>query len=163
MKTPHSTDRDLLFLRRAIQLANQAEGEGNLPIGAVIVLSGEIIAEGRNTIWSPVFDGTRHAEMEAIRAVPPELWAQSAEMTLYTTLQPCLMCASTILIHHIGRVVFGARDDWGGVDADLTDLPPFFRQALASTRWEGPALPAECDPLYARTRALISQREQERS
>ena len=57
-------------MRRAIELALLAELEGNLPVGAVITLRGEIVAEGRSAIWLPRFDATRHAEMEALRAVP---------------------------------------------------------------------------------------------
>ena len=80
------------LMRRAIELALLAEREGNLPVGAVIALDGEVIAEGRSAIWVPEFDATRHAEMEALRAVPPGLWNSSEQMSLCTTLEPCLMC-----------------------------------------------------------------------
>ena len=56
------------FMHRAIELALLAEREGNLPVGAVIALDSEVVAEGRSAIWVPEFDATRHAEMEALRA-----------------------------------------------------------------------------------------------
>jgi tRNA(adenine34) deaminase len=145
---------DITFLRQAIRLAEQAGLAGNLPIGAVIVLDGSIIATGSNAIWKPVPSYTRHAEMEALRAVPPELWARSREMTLYTTLEPCLMCAGAILLHQIGRLVYGSIDPWGGVSASLGSLPAYFREEFVLIEWSGPALPVECDPLYARIMEL---------
>ncbi len=99
---------DEKFMHRAIELALLAEQEGNLPVGAVITLDGEVVAEGRSAIWVPKFDATRHAEMEALRAVPTDLWFSSEEMSLYTTLEPCLMCFGSILLHRVGRVVFGS-------------------------------------------------------
>ena len=82
---------DKLIMHRAIELALLAEKEGNLPVGVVISLDGEVVAEGRSAIWVPKFDATRHAEIEALRAVPADLWKSADEMSLYTTLEPCLM------------------------------------------------------------------------
>ena len=93
---------ELIFLREAIRLAKEAEQKGNLPIGAVIVLDGQIIARGMNAIWQPAIELTRHAEIESLRSLPPNLLASCAEMTLFTTLEPCLMCAGAILLHQIG-------------------------------------------------------------
>jgi tRNA(adenine34) deaminase len=154
-----SNQQDISFLRRAIQLAEQAGLAGNLPIGAVMVLDGSIIAEGSNTIWKPVAAYTRHAEMEALRGVPPELWSRSREMTLYTTLEPCLMCAGAILLHQLSGLVYGSNDPWGGASASLGSLPEYFRDEFALIQWRGPALPAECDPLYVRIMELEQQRE----
>lgn len=148
---------DLRLLREAIRLAESAEEEGNLPIGAVIALDREIIATGKNSIWQPAIALTRHAEMEALRAVPSELWARSREMTLYTTLEPCVMCAGAILLHRIGRLVFGSSDPYGGIGRSLSSLPPYFAEELSLCEWDGPALPEECDPLYARVQELESQ------
>jgi len=145
---------DVEFMRRAIELALLAEQEGNLPVGAVITLHGQVVAEGRNAIWVPRFDATRHAEMEALRAMPADLWPSSGEMSLYTTLEPCLMCFGAILLHRIGRVVFGAADGFGGADPIPSHLPPFFQRRLANTQWVGPQMPAECDPLGERVRTL---------
>jgi len=86
-------DVDLEYLHRAIRLAREAGRVGNLPVGAVISLDGEVVAEGKNSIWVPKLSPSRHAEIEALEAVPPELLrARAEEMTLYTTLRDS--CAS---------------------------------------------------------------------
>jgi tRNA(adenine34) deaminase len=151
---PDSNSPDIWFFRQAILQAEQAGRLGNLTIGAVIVLNGEIIARGKNAIWQPDLALTRHAEMEALRAVPASLWTRSREMTLYTTLEPCLMCAGAILLHQLGRLVYGSTDPWGGVAVCLHALPGFFREEFTRIKWEGPALPAECDPLYSQIKIL---------
>jgi tRNA(adenine34) deaminase len=145
---------DKLFMQHAIELALLAEQEGNLPVGAVIVLNGNVVAEGRSVIWVPKFDATRHAEMEALRAVPQDLWGSSGEMRLYTTLEPCLMCFGSILLHGIGTVVFGSIDKYGGASSILTHLPPFFHERFEDAQWLGPIMPGECDPLHARLLAM---------
>ncbi len=142
------------FMQRSIELALLAEQEGNLPVGSVIALDGEVIAEGRSAVWVPRFDATRHAEIEALRAVPRDLWHASDRMSLYTTLEPCLMCLGAILLHGIGRVIFGSIDSKGGAGSVLSYLPPFFRKRFKSTEWLGPLMPGQCDPLLERLLAL---------
>ena len=80
-------------------------------------------------------------------------------MTLYTTLEPCLMCAAAILMYQMGRLVFGASDPYGGVEPALESLPPFFSEQFPRVEWIGPALPAECDALNARVRELVRNRQ----
>ncbi len=145
---------DKKFMRRPIELALLAEREGNLPVGVVVALDSEVVAEGRSAIWAPEFDATRHAEIEALRAVQADLWESSDEMTLYTTLEPCLMCFGAILLHRIGRVVFGSSDSYGGAGPSLGHLPPYFQERIEKTQWLGPIMPGECDPLRERLRAL---------
>lgn len=152
---------DSQFMQRAIELARLAEGEGNLPVGAVMALDGELIAEGRSTIWVPVFNPNRHAEIEAMRAVPPAYWDKSSQMTLYTTLEPCLMCFGAILLHRVGRVVFGSSDGYGGAGSILGHLPPYFQQRIQNTQWLGPVMPGECDPLFERLMELVEARNQD--
>ncbi len=147
-------NEDDQFLRRAIELALLAEREGNLPVGAVITLDGEVVAEGRSAIRVPRFDATRHAEIEALRAVPPDLWDSSEQMSLYTTLEPCVMCFGSILLHGIGRVVFGASDGFGGAGAVFSHLPPFHRERLENMEWLGPVMPGRCGPLHERALEL---------
>ena len=70
-------------MHRAIRLAQEAQRLGNLPVGAVITRDGDVVAEGRNSIWVPNLSPSRHAEMEALQAVPPGLWASDeGEITL---------------------------------------------------------------------------------
>lgn len=94
---------------RAVELALRAEASGNAPVGAVLVLDGRVIAEGRNAVHAPVPDPRRHAEIEALAAVPAELWPRSREMTCYVSLEPCAMCTEAIAARGIGRVVYAAR------------------------------------------------------
>jgi tRNA(adenine34) deaminase len=152
---------DEKFMHRAIELALLAEREGNLPVGAVITLHGEVVAEGRSAIWVPEFDATRHAEIEALRAVQADLWGSSDEMTLYTTLEPCLMCFGSILLHGIGRVVFGSSDSYGGAGSVLSHLPPYFQERIENTQWLGPIMASECDPLHERLLALEEARREQ--
>jgi tRNA(adenine34) deaminase len=152
-------DRDLEHLHHAIRLAREARQMGNLPIGAVVVLDGEVVAEGKNTIWAPVLAPNRHAEIEALEALPPGLRRQTGEMTLYTTLEPCLMCLGAILVHHVGRVVFGAIDPRGGASCVLGHMPPAFESIFESVEWIGPALPEACGELSAEVAALLAERK----
>lgn len=143
-------DEDLNFLRRAVHLALKAERLGNLPIGAVITLDGRLIAEAGNSILVPHYHPGRHAEMEALGRVPAGLWPRSRKMTLYTTLEPCLMCMGAALLHGVGRVVFGALDREGGAGYLLSRLPVYYAEGTAVPELSGPLLPELCDALYER-------------
>ena len=156
--TGQLTDRDREHLERAVELARRAGSLGNLPIGCVICLDDRIVAEGQNWIWVPTLAPYRHAEMEALRALPAALADQHRNMALYTTLEPCLMCAGAIMLHRIGRVVFGAADRYGGLGATVERLPPYFAQQFAQTHWIGPAQSEECDLLYERVMQLVTER-----
>jgi tRNA(adenine34) deaminase len=151
-------DGDLKHLRHAIRLAHEARQIGNLPIGAVITLDDQVVAEGMNAIWVPEVNPGRHAEIKALRAVPPELWVRGREMTVYSTLEPCLMCMSTILAHRIGRVVFGSSDSWGGASHVFGHMPPAFEKLFEALEWVGPALPQECDELDEMVEAMLVER-----
>ena len=150
---------DKQFMQRAIELALLAEQEGNLPVGAVVTLGADVVAEGRSALWVPRFDATRHAEMEALRAVPDEVWESAEALCLYTTLEPCLMCFGGILLHGIGRIVFGSSDGYGGASAVMPSLPPYFQERIEATQWLGPIMPSECDPLYERLLALEAAKQ----
>jgi tRNA(adenine34) deaminase len=143
---------NLKHLQRAIQLALQAEAQGNLPIGALITLDEEIIAEAGSSILFPEYHPGRHAEREALQLVPVKLWPRSREMTCYTTLEPCTMCMGTLLLHGIGRVVFGARDTEGGAGGLLQHLPDYYASGAGVPEWIGPVMPETCDALYQRVR-----------
>jgi len=152
------SESDSIFLDRAVQLALDAEEQGNLPIGAVIVADGGIIAEGKNAIWSPKSSFHRHAEMEALRRVPAHLTERSREMTLYTTLEPCLMCTGAILLHRIGRVLYGSADSYAGASLVFGHMPTYFEERIAETDWLGPAYRSRSDELFERSMALVEQR-----
>jgi tRNA(adenine34) deaminase len=144
------TETDFGYLRRAVTLACRAEEDGNLPIGAVITLDDQAIAEACNGILVPHYHPGRHAEMEAMRRVPIHFWRRSREMTCYTTLEPCVMCMGAVLLHGIGRVVFGATDVEGGAGPVLACLPSYYANGRGRPAWVGPGLPEVCDALYKR-------------
>jgi len=152
------TEFDKLCFQKAIILANEAEQLNNLPIGAVISIRDEIIGKGKNAIWSPELSLSKHAEMEAMSSVPVALWKQARKMTLYTTLEPCLMCIGAILLHSIGLIIYGSSDPYGGADTAINHLPTFFRKQFSNTEWIGPALPEKCDPLYETIQSMERQR-----
>lgn len=139
---------DRQHLDRAIALALRAESQGNLPVGAVIARGEQVVAEAGNQLLVPHFDPGGHAETTALRAVPTHAWAHAAELTCYTTLEPCLMCTGSLLLHGIRRVVFGALDPDGGGRFVLPHLPPYY--APRTMTWIGPADATRCDPLYQR-------------
>jgi tRNA(adenine34) deaminase len=134
-------------------MALEAERTGNIPVGAVIMLDGKVIAEAGNAVLVPFYHPGRHAEMETLARVPVELWPRAREMTCYTTLEPCVMCAGALLLHGLGRVVFGARDPQGGAGYLLASPPAYYAGGAGVPLWVGPALPDLCDPLYERARA----------
>ena len=143
-------DVDFYFMRRAIQLALESEARGDLPVGAIVTLGGEAVAEAGNAVLVPFYHPGRHAETEALARVPASLWPRSRELTVYTTLEPCVMCAGALLLHGIGRVVFGARDPAGGAGALLLSLPAYYEGGAGVPRWHGPLMPELCDPLFRR-------------
>ena len=144
-------------MERAIELALEAEPKGNLPVGAVIVLDDRIIAEGASAIISPRYHPGRHAEIEALSSVDPDLWRLAGGMTCYTTLEPCVMCFGTLLLYGIGSIVFGARDPEGGATAILQSLPAYYSDRRRVPKWFGPLLPEACDPLFQRAKLLFEQ------
>ncbi|MDQ3805261.1 MAG: deaminase, partial [Acidobacteriota bacterium] len=98
----------------------------------------------------PVYHPGRHAEVEALRQVPASLWPRARELTCYTTLEPCVMCLGALLLHGVGRVVFGARDTAGGAGYLLAQLPAYYEGGAGAPEWVGPAMPELCDPLFRR-------------
>ena len=97
-------------MRRALELARRAEEEGEVPIGALVVLDGEVIGEGWNRPIAAA-DPTAHAEIQAMRAAARK--AGNYRLTgaeLYVTLEPCDMCVGAMFHARVARVVFGAAD-----------------------------------------------------
>jgi tRNA(adenine34) deaminase len=141
---------DQFFMQRAIQLALEAEREGNPPVGAVIVLDNRIIAEGASNLLVPVYDPKGHAEMNAMDKIDPRLWLRAREMVCYTTLEPCCMCFGRLLVSAVGRIVFGALDTKGGSGCLIPHLPVFYHQGNIP-EFVGPIAADQCDELYKRT------------
>ncbi|MET3683791.1 tRNA(adenine34) deaminase [Alkalibacillus flavidus] len=110
------------FMDEAIKQAKQAEAIGEVPIGAVIVYQGDVIATGYNRRESNQL-GTSHAEMIAIEEANRHIGSWRLEdCTLYVTLEPCPMCAGAIVQSRIPHVVYGAKDPKAGCAGTLMNL-----------------------------------------
>ena len=116
------TNIDETFMKAALSLAKEAAAEGEVPVGAVLVRDGKIIARGKNTRETRR-DPLGHAEISAISDGAKEIgsWRLN-DCTLYVTLEPCPMCAGAIINARVGRVVYGAADDKAGSVGSLINL-----------------------------------------
>jgi len=105
---------DEYFMKQAMREAERAFDLGEIPVGAVVVCKGQIIARAHN-LTERLNDVTAHAEMQAITAAADYLGGKYlTECTLYVTLEPCLMCAGALAWAQVGKIVFGAYDDKKG-------------------------------------------------
>lgn len=105
---------DEQYMKQALQEAHKAFSEGEVPIGAVIVCRGQVIARGHN-LTERLHDVTAHAEMQAITAASEYLGGKYlTDCTLYVTVEPCIMCAGALGWSQIPRVVYGAADEKRG-------------------------------------------------
>jgi tRNA(adenine34) deaminase len=113
---------DEYWMRQALREATKAETRGEVPIGAVIVRDGALIASGYNQREGKQ-DPAAHAELIAIRKAARKLgnWRLTGT-TLYVTLEPCTMCMGAIILARIDRVVFGCHDPKGGAAGSLYDF-----------------------------------------
>lgn len=101
-------------MRRALDLAEEAARDGEVPVGAVVTRGDEIVAEARNSMRRH-FDPTAHAEIQAIRVAADALQTSRLdECTLWVTLEPCAMCAAAIAIARVKALRFAAEDRKGG-------------------------------------------------
>jgi tRNA(adenine34) deaminase len=133
-------------MRAALAAAAQAARAGEVPVGAVIVRGGEVIAAGGNR---PIgeHDPTAHAEIVALRAAGAALGNYRLDdCVLYVTLEPCVMCAQAIVHARVPRVVFGAFDPRAGAAGSMTDV---FRLPGQNHRVDvfGGVLAADCEQL----------------
>lgn len=124
---------DEFYMKCAIEEAKKAGQLGEVPIGAVIVKDNEIIARAHN-LREILQQPTAHAEHLAIERAAEVVGSWRLEdCTLYVTLEPCVMCAGTIVMSRIPRVVYGAMDPKGGCSGSLMDLlqqPQFNHRAI---------------------------------
>ena len=114
------TDED--YMRLALAEAQKAAGCGETPVGAVLVLAGEVIAGSHNMreTWQ---DPTAHAETIVLREAAARLgrW-RLRDATLYVTLEPCLMCAGALVLARVNRLVYGCRDPKAGALGSVYDV-----------------------------------------
>ncbi|MCE5343757.1 MAG: tRNA adenosine(34) deaminase TadA [Eubacteriales bacterium] len=111
------------LMRIALEEAAQAAAEGEIPVGAVLVRAGKVIARTRNR-REQQHDPTAHAEMLAIREASQKLGTRRLhDCTLYTTLEPCPMCAGAMVMARLGACYFGAYDERQGCCESVYALP----------------------------------------
>ncbi|GAA0707127.1 tRNA adenosine(34) deaminase TadA [Dokdonella soli] len=121
--TPDAEAVDCSWMQRALELARHAEAsDGEVPVGAVLVLNGEVVGEGWNRNIT-LDDPTAHAEIQALRDAGRRLGNyRFPGTTLYVTLEPCVMCAGAIVHARVARVVYGARDPKTGAAGSAFDV-----------------------------------------
>lgn len=132
---------DEIYMRQALAEARAAAAEGEIPIGAVIVCKGRVIARAHN-LTERLHDVTAHAEMQAITSASEYLGGKYlTDCTLYVTVEPCPMCAGALGWSQISRVIYGAGDEKRGF---LTYAP---RTLHPRTTLQGGVLEEECKTL----------------
>lgn len=120
---------DEYFIQQALKEARIAFDEGEVPVGAVVVVNNKIIARGHNEV-EKLNDPTAHAEMIALTSAFNFIGAKYLpEATLYVTVEPCLMCAGAMYWSKIGRIVWGADDEKNGHQRITQMKSPFHQKA----------------------------------
>lgn len=115
---------DEYFMKKALQEAEMAFEQGEIPVGAVIVIDNKVIARSHN-LTEMLNDVTAHAEMQAITSAANYIGGKYLKgCTLYVTLEPCQMCAGALYWSQISKIVFGARDEQRGFMTLGTQLHP---------------------------------------
>lgn len=137
---------DETWMRHALMLADRAQQQGEVPVGAVLVQQGRIVGEGWNRPIG-LHDPSAHAEMIALRDGAQRLANYRVlDTTLYVTLEPCVMCAGAIVHARVSRLVFGAWDPKAGAVSSVYDVisNPRLNHRV---EWQGGVLEAECAEL----------------
>ena len=113
------------YMRLALKEADRAYAEGEVPVGAIVVMNDRVIGRGYNQV-EKLNDSTAHAEIIALTAAFNFLGSKYLpEATLYVTVQPCLMCSGALYWSKIGSVVYGASDEKNGFSRVARDVSPF--------------------------------------
>ena len=138
------------FLKQAFDQALKAQAEGQNPIGCIIVdENGEVIARAHNEV-SKRNDRMAHAEMLAInKAVHTAGSENTRGWTLYTTIEPCIMCLGAIIMCHIGTVVWGAKDRHIEAHKMLSAIPYLRTRKLVTVANPNPEIERECETLHS--------------
>jgi len=123
---------DAIFMAQALKLARKALVLGEFPVGCVIADGKTVVAQGHRTgTATDVENEIDHAEINAIRSLcEKKPAADRKQLTLYCTMEPCMMCFSAIILSGIRRIVYAYEDVMGGgAGLDLSHLPPLYREA----------------------------------
>ncbi|MDO4250637.1 MAG: tRNA adenosine(34) deaminase TadA [Moraxella sp.] len=142
-------EADHQCMQLALQLAKQGASVGEVPVGAVIMMDGQVVGAGFNCPISTC-DATAHAEIVAIRQACQSInnYRLPPNSTLYVTLEPCTMCFGALVHARVGRIVFGASEPKAGVIVSQLSLPsqPFYNHMI---QVQGGLLQTECSALLS--------------
>jgi tRNA(adenine34) deaminase len=132
MRSETTSEKDSVFMRAALDMARTALAGGEFPVGCVIADGDTVVARGHRTgTATGRSNEIDHAEINALRRLyrkMPEM--DRSILTLYCTMEPCLMCFSAIVLSGIGRIVYAYEDVMGGgTGLDRSGLPPLYRKA----------------------------------
>ncbi|MDA8137803.1 MAG: nucleoside deaminase [Desulfobacteraceae bacterium] len=119
-----------IYMRQALDLAQQALDADEFPVGCIVVYDGQVIAQGRRiNSAQPMASEIDHAEMIVLRELEKKVdFGDRTRMTLYATLEPCLMCFSAILLSRLGTLVYAYEDAMGGAaHCDRSGWPALYR------------------------------------
>lgn len=134
---------DEYYMKQALVQAQKAFEEGEVPVGAVVVLNNKIIARGYNQV-EKLNDCTAHAEIIALTSAFNYLGSKYLmDATLYVTVEPCVMCAGALYWSKVGRIVYGASDEKNGHRRVTRDVSPFHPKTIV----EYGLLKEECSQL----------------
>ena len=134
-------------MREALREAEAAGEAGQLPIGAVLVLDGEIVSRGRNRYLEGRTQ-LAHAELEALLEGGEAAWSDHDDCVLYTTVEPCPMCLAALVMADIPHVLFAAPDRGGGIGKELIETVPYVQRHIRT--FAGGVLEDESLALIAR-------------
>jgi len=139
------------YMREALREAEAAGQAGELPIGAVLVVGGEIVSRGRNRNQA-ARSQLRHAEMQALLDGGPALWERFREAILFTTVEPCPMCLGAVVMADVPHIVFAARDENVCSRQTVADNP-YVRRHIRS--YHGGVLEEEARALIGRSHPAL--------
>lgn len=135
------------FMRLALSEAEKAFALGEVPVGAVVVRNGEVIASAHNLVES-LSDASAHAELLALKVAAKELGKRRlSDCELYVTLEPCAMCMGAIMNFRLGALCFGAFDDAAGCTVSRCELAKLVNQSIP---FVGGMLEEECRTVLRR-------------
>lgn len=142
------SDQDNRYMQLALEQARLAEQTGEVPVGAVLVMGGEIVAAAANCPITHA-DPSAHAELEVLRTAAKNINNyRLLDSTLYVTLEPCMMCAGAMVHARIGKVIFGAYDKKSGVISTRANLldEPYLNHKV---EWQGGVMADECGQILS--------------
>jgi len=145
-----ASQQDKLFIRQALEIARVADGEGDMGVASLIVKDGKVIGQGRNRIYTSG-NPLAHAETEAVASACQALGRDLASCTLYTTMEPCPMCAGALLLARVDRWVIGGRfKSVGRTDLGQYSVEAFATFVAAEIEITAGVFQGECEALRGR-------------